>query len=267
MSHIATFDCAFRELIDLWRENDLCDVEYITKIESTGPDTTLYKEARVWVNNIDDILLYDGTILDKYHENYRFALFANEVKFGPKEVPWIFWSRFPRRYYQFLKDNKRLSYNERDIESIYIGNKTNSYRTDDWGKYIKFFSMGNMNNHQEQNMLYPYEEYLKKLSQAKFGLCLRGVGPKSLRENECMGLGVVPIFTPGVSHVYYEPLIENEHYLYADTPEELPEVLNSLYPDQWEWMSNNCIEWWERNSSLLGSYKTTYEILKMNKLL
>jgi hypothetical protein len=47
MPHIATFKCCFRELIDLWRDNNLCEVKYITEIKSTGSDTTLDRKSVV----------------------------------------------------------------------------------------------------------------------------------------------------------------------------------------------------------------------------
>ena len=38
----------------------------------------------------------------------------------------------------------------------------------------------------------------------KYGLCLRGVGPKCLRDIELIGMGTVPIFTEGVSSEYFK---------------------------------------------------------------
>lgn len=268
MNHISQCDCCFNELLNLWYENDFCDMKYITEIKSKNfIDNTTIPEARIWVNDIYDILLYTNTLLDKYHEKYNFALFGNEVKQGPKESSWIFWQRWPRKYYKFVEENRTLTYDERNIRSIYIGNFTNSYRSGNWKDYIEFFSMGNMNNHFEKDMIYPYNEYLRNLSQSKYGLCLRGVGPKSLRENECLGLGTVPIFTPGVSVEYYNKLEKDKHFLYVNTPEEIPELLNSITKKQWEYMSDECIKWWNNNSSLNGSFKTTIEILEKNNVI
>jgi hypothetical protein len=77
-----------------------------------------------------------------------------------------------------------------------------------------------------------------------------------------MGMGTVPVFTQGVSVDYHEPLVENEHFLYAETPQEALEKINTLTDKDWENLSNNCIEWFERNCSVEGSYNITKEIIK-----
>lgn len=269
MYHISLQDeSCFNEMLDLWYESDYCEVKPLLEIKSTGKDSTLWPEARVWSGKgIYDILLYNNTLLDKYCENYRFALFANEVKYGKKESNWIFWPRWPRRYSEFLYENGKLSYSERNIESAYIGNKTAAVRTEEWSEYIELFCMGNLYNHFEKNMIFPYNQYLRKLSQARFGLCLRGVGPKSLREVELLGLGTVPIFTPGVSIDYYNKLEENVHFLYAEKPEDIPYVIENCSKEHWEWMSYKCVKWYYQNCSPGGSFLTTIEIFEKNNLI
>jgi len=93
---------------------------------------------------------------------------------------------------------------------------TTNKRLGDWFKYLDFSIVGNSNNHLKNNMLLPYEDYLVKLSLSKYGLCLPGVGPKCLRDVEYMGVGTVPIFTPGVSIDYYDVLEEKIRDLDTD---------------------------------------------------
>ena len=34
--------------------------------------------------------------------------------------------------------------------------------------------------------------------------------------------------------------------------------------EEWEYMSNNCLKWYEKNASINGSFNTTIEILEKN---
>ena len=105
-------------------------------------------------------------------------------------------------------------------------------------------------------------EYLNFIKNNKFGLCLRGVGPKCLRDIELIGMGTVPIFTPGVCTDYYNPLIKNVHFLYAEKPEDIPELIKSCPKERWEELSNNCLKWFEENASVEGVYKLTCKIIE-----
>ena len=92
------------------------------------------------------------------------------------------------------------------------------------------------------------EEYLNKLRNSKYGLCLRGYGSKCHREVELMAFGTVPIITSEVSiDSYMDPPQENKHYIRCNTPENLKEILSNISKEKWEIMSNNCYEWYERN--------------------
>jgi hypothetical protein len=90
---------------------------------------------------------------------------------------------------------------------------------------------------------------------------LPGYGPKCNREIEYLALGVVPIVTPGVDLTYYEPLVENVHYLRVDRAEDIQDKINTLSEEQWSIMSNNGREWYERNCSPEGSYRVTERII------
>ena len=85
------------------------------------------------------------------------------------------------------------------------------------------------------------------MKKVKFGLCLRGFGVKCNREIELMGLGVVPIFTPGVSRIYYNRLKKNVHYLSAKTPNDVKEVIRKCSKKLWNKISNAGKKWYENN--------------------
>jgi hypothetical protein len=253
----------FRELATIWDEQEYCYVKYNFDIGNPMIEESFRPQARPWWGNYEDVLLYDNTVLDKMScvKRYSKALFANEVLHGPRESSWIFWARWPRKYFKFINDNKEKKFNDRKIESIFIGNVTTPKRQNEWMNNVSFCSVGDINNHQESKMIFPYEKYIDALSNSKFGLCLPGQGPKCLRETELMGLGTVPIFTPGVSTDYYDKLKENVHYLYANTPSDVKKVILECTNEKWNFISNSCLDWFKRNCSVKGSFDTTVKIV------
>lgn len=163
--------------------------------------------------------------------------------------PWIYWPRRPIILEKILKENPYLSYNERTIESIFIGNYENSvqekYRTMniDWKSVVTEFHCTAGKIHK-----FSQNEYLFKLRQAKFGLCLRGYGSKCHREVELMAFGTVPLITPNVTiESYSDPLIENIHYIFVNNPNELKNKVETITQEQWEFMSDNCCKWYQKN--------------------
>lgn len=163
--------------------------------------------------------------------------------------PWIFWPRKPMLLEKILKKHSILSYQERELESIFIGNFENSIQEkfrktkDSWDTVLSEYHCTKGQTHK-----FTHEEYLMKLRNSKYGLCLRGYGSKCHREVELMAFGTVPIVTPEVSvDSYMEPLIENKHYILVKTPEEMKKKLSIISQHNWEMMSNECYEWYQRN--------------------
>jgi len=198
-----------------------------------------------WINNEVDnsslLLLGNGDV------NVEGKQIKNKFK-NMNVKPWIFWPRKPMLMEKILKENKILNYDERTIESIFIGNIENSvqnvFRKDtSWKDVLTEYYCT-----QGQKHLFSHNEYLMKLRNSKYGLCLRGYGSKCHREVELMALGTVPIITENVSITsYLEPLIENTHYLKAKNPEDFKDKINNVTQEQWNSMSKSCYEWYQRN--------------------
>lgn len=243
----------FRELIDLWEETRLCDVEY-------------HNVKNVWLNGYGNILLYDRPTLEWFgNQPYKFVLFGNTVPIIPNSSAWIFWGRRPRLMEEIKKNRK--SWGDRNIESIFLGKVENNIQLGkrtkvDWSDSVDVFEMPIRGEYK-----YSQEEYLKLLTNSKYGLCLSGYGPKCNREIELMCMGVVPIITPLVDLTYFNPLTEGVHYIRVNHPNEIKEKIKKISRQQWEDMSNKCIDWYETNCSLKGSFNTTIQILEKNKIL
>jgi hypothetical protein len=241
----------FRELVNLWEENGLVE---IIKTKSSN---------LVWWNNIGDILLYDRPTLQWISPNLKAnkVLWGNTVPDGG--IPWIFWGRRPKLMEKIIKEEGRLSYQDRKTETIFLGKVENnvqmSFRqiAETFKGHLTEFDMPINGNYK-----YDQYQYLQRLRDSKYGLCLRGFGPKCNREIELLSLGVVPIITPGVDLTFFEPLIEDEHYITANSPQEMISKLDEIDENKWTEMSNAGIEWYERNASVKGSFETTKKIIE-----
>lgn len=240
----------FRELVHLWEDKGLCKI------------TSSNKKHSCWIGNI---MLYDEPLLEwytRYRYEYDFALFGNTVPELPNSSSWIFWARRP----SLLQKCRSVipDYSSRSINSVFLGKIENNIQhhkrtQEDWSKVIDMFEMPVQGVYK-----YSQSEYLENIKNSKYGLCLSGYGPKCNREIELMGVGTVPIITPLVDVTYYNPLIENKHYIKVDTPQQVNDKINNISQEEWEYMSNNCLKWYEKNASINGSFNTTIEILEKN---
>jgi len=241
-----------RELLSMWEESGYCR---LVDCESTLS----------WWNEVGDVLLYEfnqeGSVPIPRQEDISLGLFGNyKPDWG---VHWIFWARRPRMLEKRIGSGL-LSYRERDISSIFIGNIENNTQgsrrlNQDWSNCTEVFSILDGSAHK-----YTQEEYLDVMSRSKYGLCLAGFGRKCNREVECMGLGVVPVVAPEVDMNYYDSPLEGTHYFRVDSPEAVKEITTGLSESEWKVMSDNCIDWWNSNCSRDGSFKTTARIIEEN---
>jgi hypothetical protein len=241
----------FLELLDMWVENGYCHRIYSKETN------------HVWLNEIGDVLLYHADNLDWLRNTqYNHIFLGNPLCTIPNSHQWIFWGRHPKKMEMF-KTN--LSYEERTIESIFMGKVENNVqlgrRTSlNWESSVELFEMPIMGQYK-----YSQTEYLQLLSKSKFGLCLAGYGFKCNREIELLSMGVVPIITDEVDINYCESLVENVHYLKVSNPNDVKEKINSVSKEKWEEMSKNCIDFYEKYFSTKGSFETTmnmYEKIK-----
>lgn len=232
---------SFRKMMEIWTA-DYKDIEII---ETSDNHPHLF-----------NILLYDRDKqdwVDKEFMQYNYILVGNmdyqmlQKCFKNKIIkPWFYWPRHPIAYEVFksqLNPNRN-----RTILSSFIGNAENQIqyknRTEqNWFDKIEYarFTIGSQHKFTPQ-------EYMNILSNSKFGLSLPGYGLKCHREIECMGFGTIPIVTPGLEvKSYIEPLEENKHYIYVENPNQIEQKIKSLTSDDINRMSQNCVDWYNRN--------------------
>ncbi len=248
---------SFREMIRVWGEREYCTV------------TETEQSPHVWWGNVGQVLLYDRDTPQWWEPektNYQFALFGNCNPPGPeghqlRQSVWSYWPRHPRLLEAAVEKGRR-EWANRSIESIFLGKVENGVQKarrnqHNWSAAVELFSMPE----DTTGAPYPYSpaEYLAKLAETRFGLCLPGYGNKCHREIEYMALGVVPIVTPGVDMSHYlVPPKEGVHYLMAANPAEVRALISATTAEQWEALSNAGHTWWRQNASAEGLFRLTW---------
>lgn len=245
----------------IWNHNNdsFRELALLMKQNNSDVDIQLTDSGHCWLGN--DILLYDRPthlwFNNELMSSSLILLGNGDINKEGKLIkqnnlnvsPWIFWPRKAIILENILDTKGILSYKDRTIQSIFIGNYENSeqakYRNTqiDWSSVLTEYHCTSGNKHK-----FTHEEYLMKLRNSRYGLCLRGYGSKCHREVELMAFGTVPIVTPEVTvESYMEPLVENKHYITVKDEEEFVEKLKVITEADWNLMSNACYEWYQRN--------------------
>lgn len=252
----------FRELAVLWAKAGFVKIV----------DTNSYY---VWIGDSPEtdqsIILYDRPTLEWWNrhppKHYSCALFGNYIPTQqevPRSYPWIFWGRKP----ELMTDIQPQNWDHRIIDSIFLGKIENSvqqqYRNAEiWKSCVQKFILVH-----GKATPYPYShtEYLRMLSYSKYGLSLRGYGPKCNREIELMACGTVPIVTPDVDMSgYFSPPQIGIHYFVARDPDEFTNIIRNTTKQEWREMSNACVDWYKQNASVDGSFYQTMRLINTLK--
>jgi len=246
---------SFREIAAEWGRRG-----YVTCKKSSANN--------IWLNSVGDTLLYDRPTkewLQSPETSWKKALFGNPAPVGTG-VSWTFWPRRPLLVEELVeKGLPRKPWEAREKNLVFYGRSENSvqkaHRTgSDWSTACDEFV------HVQGSAKYPYThtEYLERLANARFGLCLAGYGFKCHREIECMAMGCVPVVAPDVDMANYaEPPIEGLHYLRANDPASAKAAVEKITPDRWMVMSIACRDWWKRNCSVDGMWELTKRLASL----
>ena len=244
---------SFREIIDLWAERN-----YVKKV---------YADCKnVWMNRVGDVLLYDRPNYDwiknapAEEQVWKKALFGNPKPIGNNAKSWSFWARRPRLVEAMLntdiKKTKNLVFYGCTENAIQKKHRT----THDWSSACDTseFVMASEN----ESPKFSEQEYLNKLSQSHYGLCLAGFGNKCHREVECMAFGTVPVVSLEVDMTHYaNPPVEGLHYVRVQNPDDLKNKLSQIDDDVWYRMSQACKQWYKENCSVDGIWKLTNRLI------
>jgi hypothetical protein len=253
---------SFRELVRLW-----ADKKYV-RIEEHPT------AVQIWLHAIGHTLLYDRPTLEWLQaappdeQIWKKALFGNPPAQGDDAAAWTFWARRPELLEEFVKDGLGTrGYNQRKHLLVFYGkieNKVQERRrkTHDWESACTDFIMPKGGDYK-----LTHYQYLEKLADAKYGLCLAGYGKKCHRETECMALGTVPVVAADVDMSNYaNPPIEGIHYIRVQDPAEADQKTEETTEEQWLSMSLACRDWWQKNCSVEGSWLLTKRLTEVIKV-
>lgn len=252
-------DDSFRELARMWAVRFPGEVTV-----RTAADT-----PHCWLGGRRRVLLFDRPATDWVDIQARSKPLRSLVGNGgisglPNPRPWIFWPRRPSEVEQFLASRTEAELRApRAVGVVLIARIENDkqgaqrsamFRDAAWREAIDDMDAGTAPAVSQR-------EYLRRLARARFGLCVRGYGPKCHREVELMALGTVPVVLPGVDILgYAEPPVEGVHFLRAASPRELIDIVDGTKYAPWLEMSLACRGWYARNVSPEGSLRRTLEV-------
>ena len=243
---------SFREMVGLWKERG-----YVTVKEVEGVQ-------QVWLGGVGEVLLYDRPTMEWLHASkemeWKRGLFGNPApKRLENALPWSFWARRPRLL-ELLATAPRKSFSERTQSVVFYGRSENAIQLRnrsgaDWSPACSEFVHLTA---AKDKYPYTHEEYLSRLGNARYGLCLAGYGKKCHREIECMGMGTVPVVAPEVDmDSYAVPPVEGVHYLRVKSAADIKEKISKVSASEWESMSAACHDWWLKNASAGGLWTLT----------
>lgn len=255
--HAHTGD-SFREMAAIWAERG-----YVVLSETTSTPFC-------WLDGIGNTLLYDRPTwewLDSVEPTYRKLLAGNPAPDSSHSsacVSWSFWPRRPRLVEALVdKGVAARTWSERSKTLVFYGRVENAVqskrRPDGLLEACDDVDMPRSIG-KETPYTYSQEEYLRRLADARFGLCMAGYGSKCHREVECMAMGCVPVVAPNVDMEHYAvPPIEGVHYIRLKTydAQEVKERLLGIQEDEWARMSRAAHEWWVANASAEGFWNIT----------
>jgi hypothetical protein len=242
----------FREMVAIWEAKGLVRVE--------RSNQTPY----CWLGGIGETLLYDRPTFDWLKHTpatYKRILCGNpDASQVSNGIQWTFWPRKPELVEQVAAEQQK-SFDERKDTLVFYGKIENdvqrSHRTNALWEACDEFTMPVGANKEYK---FSQEEYLKKLGDARFGLCLAGFGPKCNREIECFALGTVPVVAPDVDmEKYANPPQEGVHYIRLKSfkSEDAKSAVDSVSKERWEEMSAAARAWWKTNASAEGMWALT----------
>ena len=255
---------SFREMARLWDERGYCEVkEHPVATQCWfAPQGQDIFEPGAW-------MLYDRPNLDWLYtapdleQGWKQGLFGNpEPPRGGKA--WSFWPRRPRLVEELVqKDLPQRGFTDRPRSLVFYGKIENRVQETrrtvaDWSTVCDEFVMPQGADKPYQ---YTQQEYLERLCDAKFGLCLAGFGRKCHREVELMAMGCVPVVDKEVDmNSYANPPVEGIHYIRVSAAEEVQAKLATISPETWQTMSSACRLWWKENSSCEGMWTLTQRL-------
>jgi len=255
---------SFREMVYAWKGRG-----YVNVLERKDL-------CNVWLGDVGDVLLYDRPTMEWMNRSpieekqWRLALFGNPAPMAANAKSWIFWPRVPATVEELVDAGEaERPFGKRSKSIVFYGRSENSTQRErrmkeSWGSALGPKSDFIHQVKADESYPFTHREYLLRLANSRFGLCLAGYGYKCHREVECMAMGCVPVVAPEVDMTNYaDPPVEGVHYFRVFKPAEIVPLMESVTEEKWSAMSAACKAWWRKNASVEGSWETTKRLARI----
>lgn len=243
------------QYIDYWEKEG-----YIERIQ-----IPMLRDGRFisWVGRVGGLCLEPSNVraISTPYEYCMACQYRVDWYNDPKVLPWNF---YVRDWASYSNVQKELPL-EKTALSIFSGTiRGDKHTRNIWKDSTEIFSYRAARMYTRTNRLFPtMEDYYRGLAKTKYGLCLAGdCGGVCQRDIETMGLGCVPVYTPGVERKFYVPPQENVHFLFANNPEEMKENMSKLSDKDREDMAQNGIKYFDKYVSPKGLWNTVLETVE-----
>lgn len=187
---------------------------------------------------------------------------------SPPVIPWTMFHRSQRDWIQ-NQPSYRESYSN-TIKQFRLGctGRSWSHRRN-WEEAVRKTS-GTFSHFYARLSDDSTHEYLQKVNCWESALCLVGKTDsssdgKNRREVEFASIGCPMILNYQPN--YLNPMRPDEHYLFAASPEDLPELLDALSLKKRRELADNAFHWWETNASLPGVCRTFIQAITLAGIL
>lgn len=236
------------QIINYWQEK-----EWIERIQIPIKRDRRYIS---WVGRVGGLAL-EPSCIDYISDTYEYVLacqYRSSWKSKANVLPWNF---YVRSWSDYKNIRQKLPI-PKTIRSIFSGTIRGASNTrNKWAGSTEVFSFRAARSYTRTNRMFPnLSDYYMALAKSKFGLCPVGDCPICQRETETMGLGCVPIYTPGVEWEYYVSPVENVHFIYANTPEEMNKKIDDMGDKDREEIAANGMRYFDDYCSPEGLWKS-----------
>jgi len=251
----------FFKIIKEWERLGLAEI-------GERPKQPVYRYMRhifsVWVGRVGGLVIDPTTTrITMTTDPFEHALvteYTDVIKKIPNTHPWNFWVR-DLDAYDIVRNE--LPTIDKKIESVFSGTiRGDQHERFKWKGSTEVFSFRGATHYKKTNRLRnDIVDYYRLLASAKFGLCPVGDQGFCQREIETIGLGTIPVFTPGTEYCYHEPMVEDVHFIYAENPEEMKYKINNMSEEKRQWMVQNGQEYYKRRLSPEGLWSSVLETI------
>lgn len=218
-----------------------------------------------WVGRVNGLAI-EPSDARKITQPYEYAMCcqyrSNLMADNPRIIEYNMWVRDFFAYRDVI--NEPI---EKTNESIFSGTiRGGSHSRNLWKNSTTIWGDRPARTYNRTNDLFPtIKDYYRALAGSKFALCLAGDGGEKSccqREVESMLFNCIPIFDKGVCTDWYGELAEGTHYLRADNPEQMHELINTISNEQVSYMRQEIEEYAEDYLTPAGLWSTVLEVIQ-----